>query len=197
MMEVKKKYIYDAEKLNSFYGMIPLDMYVSMVYFNCQQDQFENTLLSINDLVDFITECLLEMLVSELKFNSDLGVLDIYISSIPSINSDSTRKVALFFCKEKKVIVSEQRLENNDGIKMKNVSKEYMMTSMLSCHKLALKFVQFIIDKCNTCKKVSVIGLNETDEEVKEKVEAETGQEVEVTEEQKRNKFDLRDYQRI
>lgn len=197
MMEVRKKYIYDAEKLNSFYGMMPLDMYVSMVYFNYNKDQFKNTLLSITDLVDFTTECLLEILVSELKFTGEFDVSDLYISAIPSINSDSSRKVALFFCQGKKIIVSEQRLENNDGIKMKNVTKEYMMTLMLSCHKLALKLVQNIIDKCNNCKKVSVIGMNETDEEVKEKIESSTGQSVEVTEEQKRNKFDLRDYQRL
>lgn len=197
MMEVKKKYVYESDKLNNFYGMMPLDMYVSMIYFNYNKHEFINTLISIYDLIDFITECFVETLLSEIKFNGEFQVSDVYLSATPSLNSDSVKKTLLIFCSNKKIIVSENKIEGQEGIRMRNQSKESMMTTVLSSHKLAARLVTTIIDRCDSCKKVSVIGIDsQSQEEIQEEVKATLGEKIEVHEKGD-NKFDLRNYQRI
>lgn len=189
MKEVTKKFVYDITSMESFYGMIPLDMYVSMVYFNIHNKQdYEGVLIDFQDLTNFLTECLTELFLSETTFNlNDFtpAINDFYISSIPIVNKKHPAKAVTIKWQVQKILITEMGGYERQ-FKMKDYGKEKMLNVILSSHKYACSIVSEVIRKCSDCKKVSVVGVDEVKEEINPQ-----------STESNIRKFDLNEYEKI
>ena len=189
IIETKNKYVYEIHSLDKFFGMMPLDVYITLVYFNYSNEEHHNVLLSLGEIAQFVTEFLTEALTRErFDFSKlDITASDFYISAMPCYKD--TRKFMLMKHGDKKILISEMKYFSDSGtpnetLKMKNISKDELLKLVLSVHQVSLTMIDEVIKKCSNAKKLSLVGVDETKDEIKE-------QEVNV------KKYDLKDYEKI
>src|SRR5258706_5152030 len=97
MITIKSRFVYEVNELENFFGMLRLDVYITLMFFNGSNEEYNNVFLQFYELSQFVTECLVEALTREKIYFSDLDVSarDFYISAVPSSLKD-TKKILLF-----------------------------------------------------------------------------------------------------
>ncbi len=193
MIQIKNKYVYEISNMENYFGMLPLDIYITLVFFNYNEKEHKNILFSAAELSIFITECLVEALTRDrIDFSKiNLSAKDLYISGHPSAKGD-TKKTLLFKYGDKFIVVTELIFFNENGmktesLKMKNATKEDLLKLMLSIHQFSLTLMDEVIKKCSSAHKVNVIEMDKK-EDIKD-AEYEDIDDEEIT-----DKFDKSNY---
>lgn len=199
MIEVSEKFVYDITSTENFYGMIPLDWYVSYIYFNFDSEKYNNILMNFSELSNFLTECLVEFFSRRVEDYKDFNpnVIDFYVSGSPSGTNKAKLSLVISY-DGRKFLVSEQK---NKYYSDNSSFKEFRETSNLNIsgsiklvttvHLFALTTIQKIAEKCKNAKNILLTKKCEPDE--KEELEKEENKEKSITDAH----FDLRNYEKI
>jgi hypothetical protein len=190
MLEIKKKFVYVINSLKKFHGMIPLDVYMTLIYFNYNEDDEEckKIFLNTGELLCFLTECISEVLISEInidpkKFNPELK--DFYLSTIPQFQADEFKKILVFKTSDKQIIISEDSIDNHHSLKMKNLSKEQLLSTIFSVQNLVTCIFSDLLKKFTKAKGLKAVDIGKNKENLDQESEI-----YEINE----NKFDKSNY---
>lgn len=182
MFEVKKKYVYPVNNFKKHPGMIRLDMYLPMIYFNYETNKaYQDFLISVPDLSVFITECLVELLTTDTSINPktfEPSLKDIYISSYP--DGDEIKKVIILKLNNKCFVITEIKNNEKSHISSKDFTKDQLLSLVFSCHQLFLSLFETEIRRCKNVKNVHIVEREHEDNE-----------------NDRENKFDINDYEKI
>jgi hypothetical protein len=198
VIQIKKKYVYKTNGKEKIYGMIPLHLYISIVYFN-QQESIE-TLLSISEIVHLLTECFVEAIMREEVNINELKKAEcshFFISSIPDIAKYGTKKIIAFYEEKSIIIISEAKYFDEKAaiseLKTRNFSKDELLALMLSVHQHCLILIDSVIKKCKNSTALTFVKNKDNEEENSDKDHDKDESAIL----NKQDKFDLSNYEKI
>lgn len=197
---IDKKYVYELQELETFKGMLRLDLYITFTYFNAGSNDEENQydLINLSDLSHLMTQSMVELFSREYSIDTEklknIEAKDFYISSIPVFNCKKPKLFLIFRHNKKNIMITELKHENKSEIKIRDISKELLISLVLNVHQTCLHLINDVIKKCRIAGKLSVVEADCS--ECADEHESPETHEENITPSVK-NKFDVKNYDKL